>query len=876
MSRIKKLYIINHSHTDIGFTDYPDVCLHQHIEFIDKALDLCEETSNYVEEAKFHWTCESAGVVEHYLDSKSSSEIDRFLKWHRAGQIEITAMRYNFTPLLSIEEMNRSLYSIKRLREKYGVNVNSAMQCDVNGVSWIFADLLPSIGVNFLTMAINPERGGHPKPRPSAFWWKGPAGNKLLCWNGYHYLFGRSNAGLGRFDLAEKLLPPIIEKLEADKEYPFDFLFAQATHPTRVDNGPPDRRICDFVRDWNSAGRTPRIMITTLSEFAHMLVKEYGNNLPVRYGDWIDWWADGVASSAYETSIYRSARELIQVAETIGAWSKALGYEPWPTDRVRQVYHQLMLYGEHTWGAFTSVSAPDSAFTRAQWSRKSSFAYSAWAEAHDVLARAAQNFADRIGRKKEANLLFNTGNLLPKEACPPSPSNELLVINTLPWEREVVVDEPERRTGLAPAGLLDMFFPRGVPWGGTTKEILHHRIRGKVPGFGYAFLSLEDTVSNDGLLAGEDYIENQHYRVRIDPKTGGLAEWYDKDLSHDFAGIYKGWQLGQYVYERVDSPKGREALFVRDFSDLENFGHWRKDTPFIRKSGVSVKIKHGNVNNGQVSIQVRISGPGIYSATCIYRLVNGQKSLEIDWLLNKEDVTDPEAVYIVFPINLAAQFFQADINGISITPGNDQLQGTAYNWYPIQRWVDISDNIRGVTIAPIDAPLVQLGGITTGRWNGKVEPESPTLVSWALHNHWSVNFRASQGGKIPLRYRLTTHAGPCDAEEATRFGAESCVPPIVLRGYAPLGPQEGVLVKLKGEYLFSTMKPAQDNNGIILRLLNLSQSKRQAMLSFPFVSPKSAVLVSPLEKNAQPLQFEKGCVRVEVPGRGMQFVRVIF
>ena len=40
MAGIETLYVVNHSHTDIGFTDYQDVCFRQHREFVDAALDL--------------------------------------------------------------------------------------------------------------------------------------------------------------------------------------------------------------------------------------------------------------------------------------------------------------------------------------------------------------------------------------------------------------------------------------------------------------------------------------------------------------------------------------------------------------------------------------------------------------------------------------------------------------------------------------------------------------------------------------------------------------------------------------------------------------------------------------------------------------------
>ena len=93
--------------------------------------------------------------------------------------------------------------------------------------------------------------------------------------------------------------------------------------------------------------------------------------------------------------------------------------------------------------------------------------------------------------------------------------------------------------------------------------------------------------------------------------------------------------------------------------------------------------------------------------------------------------------------------FTIDLNGIPAKPNEDQLDGAAKDWYPLQRWVDVSDGKRGVTLVPLDAPLVHLGGITTGKWSRTLEPEGPTIMSWALNNHWLVNFKASQGGQDP-------------------------------------------------------------------------------------------------------------------------------
>ncbi len=875
MPKINTIYIVNHSHTDIGFTDYQDLCFRQHGEFIDQALDLIEQTQDYPEDARYRWVCEVTGTTERYLRGASETQVQRFKHWHDAGYIDIGGMQYNLTPMLNVEQMQRSLYPVRRLRDEYGLTIESAMQCDVDGVSWRFADLLPAIGIDFLTMAVNPIRGGVPKPMPGAFWWDGPAGGRILVWNGLHYLFGRSIARFGDWNHVDASLPPILAQLEADERYPFDFLYCQSTHPMRVDNGPPDPRMPDFVRDWNAQGREPRLAFTTPSAFARLLREQAGDMLEVRTGDWLDWWSDGVASSAYETGVSRRTHEQLLMAETIGSWLAANGDPPWRPERAAHVYEQATLYDEHTWGAFASIDAPSALWTRGQWNHKAGYAYRASAEANDLLARASRGFAETVADLAPDGR-FNLGDLAPETAYPHAVADELLIINSLPWERTVIVDEPEHRGGAAPAGVLESFFPREVPWGGLKPETPLRRVTATVPAFGYAVVPMSQTPGNDDLKAAPGVIENACYRIRVDPETGGLAEWHDKTLRHDFASTYRGWRIGQYVYERVDSPEGRNALVVGDFS-MEDFGYWRTDTPWQRQTVESVTVEEPVLEQGRVSIGVRITAPGIRGGRCVYSLDSQQRSLAIDWVLDKVHERGIEAVFIAFPFALEVPDFRADLNGVACTPDVDQIEGSVRDWYPVQRWVDVSDGTHGVTFTPLDAPLVQVGGITTGRTPAKTPPEGPTLMSWALHNHWMVNFKATQGGEIPLRYRLTTHEGTCDDAAAARFGDEAATPPVVLRDYAATGARSGQFLNLNGnDDVLLHAKPAENGDGIILRLQNLTEEPTQTPIRFTGPRPASATITSPVERDRDALPLDGASLTVPLSARGLQSVRVRF
>lgn len=875
MQPIKTLYVVNHSHTDIGFTDYQDLCFRQHREFIDQALDLIEATQHLPEEARYRWTCEVTGMTEKYFQQASSAQIERFKTWHERGYIDVAGMQYNHTPMQNAEQMIRSLYPAQRLRDQYGLTISAAMQCDVNGISWLYADLLADIGIELMTMAVNPLRGYTPKPIPNAFWWEGPAGNTVLAWNGFHYLWGRSIAKLGDWRFVDDSFPPIVKGLEADPDYPFDFMYAQSTHPMRVDNGPPDPRMPAFVERWNAEGRTPRIEFTTPSAFNRFLRDQWGDKLQTLRGDWLDWWSDGVASSAFETGVSRATHEQLLMAETLGAWLESEGERLWSAERARNAYEAATLFDEHTWGAFASIDAPTSLWTRSIWNRKSSYAYEASAESLDLMARASRALAEAVADPGIEGM-FNLGDLDQRAAYPESGADSVLVFNTLPWERTVIVEEPELHGWAAPAGVLEDFFPRNVPWGGVRPATEFRRVTGTVPAFGYAFLPLANAPSNDDLKGHGHSIENAWYRITVDPKTGSLSEWYDKELGKNLAGSYQGWGLGQYVYERVESDEGRQALFWGDFS-APDFGYGRTDTPWDRSTVTSVTIGEPVIAHGRASITVSVEAAGIRGGACTYSLETNQKTLGIDWELDKIHETGIEAVFIALPFALGKPNFRADINGVPFAPNEDQLNGTVRDWYPLGRWVGLDDGENSVLVAPLDAPLMHLGGITTGKWARELEPEGPTLMSWALHNHWMVNFKASQGGLIPLRYRLTSASGPVDDAAAWKFGAEAATRPITLRDYLRTGPETGRFLDIPESLPIAVWaKPAENGDGVIVRVQNLSDDPIEVPVTVLSAQPASATTTSPLEIDDTTIALDGSTATVRVGASDIQSVRLRF
>src|SRR5690554_2967180 len=156
---IREIRLVSHTHTDFGFTDYPDTVFRHHNRIIDRAIEVCEAEAGRDDAAQFRWTSEVAAITENWLRTASSRQIDRFLALHQQGKMGVGGMLVHWTPLVSPANAARSMRAIDRLRREYGLTVDVAWQCDVNGLGWHWVDLLLDMGMKGMVLAPNPHRG---------------------------------------------------------------------------------------------------------------------------------------------------------------------------------------------------------------------------------------------------------------------------------------------------------------------------------------------------------------------------------------------------------------------------------------------------------------------------------------------------------------------------------------------------------------------------------------------------------------------------------------------------------------------------------------------------------------------------------------------
>ena len=849
------IYLFHHSHTDIGYTDLQTRIFKKHAEYLDDVIRYCRETEDYPDEARFRWNAEVAWTIENYIQQRPKEKVDELMELIRKGRVEVGAWYLQLSDGFAHEELIRALYPARELSRRFGIPVTCAMNNDVTGFSWAAPQLLSRTGVRYFATGINETRSLAPLRRPCAFYWESPDGSRILHWNGEHYLF--SNYEL-RIHEGEEKSRPAVEKylagLEERGDYPFD-LIAFNISAWVTDNCPPGRALSDIVRDWNAHWVSPKLRLATMREYFQALEEKYQDRIPAYKMGWPDYWTDGVASTAYETGVNRLAHTELLNAEKLAAIAASAdpGF-PYPGGEINEGYSSTMFYDEHTWGAHNSIDEPDVEFVRGQWALKSGFAYKAAEVGRTLARRGLEALARRVKRPE---------------------GHSLVVFNPLSWTRtdvaQISLPQPlverkgkfrliDRRTGLEePFELLD------------ERTLLF--LAREVPSLGYAAYSLSpdeaEGPAERGAQSTAGRLENDFYRVEIDPSTGGLKSVYDKESGRELVDGTAPYTLNQYIYENPEG--GRKAV-----DDMT------KRAVFRRRSPSDAKIGPGSSGPVVSSLKISSTAPGALMLESEVRLYAGLKRIDLVNRLWKEDVRLPEAVYFAFPFKQDGGAFRFEIADGMMRPEHDQLPRTVRDWHTVQNWVELAGADDSVVWSPIEAPLVQFGDINTGKWLMKLDLLNPWLFSYAMNNYWMTNFKASQGGPATFRYALTSRSGGADAVQSTRFGWEVHTP--FLASWIP-EESRGTLDARAGSFfevdnpnvLIQTVKMAEDGDGMIIRLREIAGRAAEVHLSSPFFREHgfSAWLTDLAERNEVSARLSEPGVTIPVSAFGIQTVRVV-
>ncbi len=753
-----EVYLVQHTHTDIGYTRPQTEILPEHLRYIDHALDFCDQTDHLPDAAKFRWTIETSWSVREYLRSRPQAQIDRLLQRLKEGRLEATGMFFNFSEIADESALAAQTKTLRFLKNQ-GIDVTTAMQNDVNGIAWCMVDYYNNTNVKYLDMGIHAHRARKPFNKPTTFWWQSPAGNRLLSYRSEHYMWGnRLGVHTGQEEVFRANLSNYLKSLE-DRDYPYNKISLQFSGYV-TDNSPPSTKACYIIDEWNKKYEWPKLRSALASDFLIYLDEQHADEIPAQEVAWPDWWTDGVGSAANETRVTRFTQTEIAATTAIFAMAKLSG-QKLPQDlqpEIEDIYDDVLFYDEHTHGAAESVSDPLAQNTINQWGMKSSYAWDG-AKRSSSLQEKAMGFVEPVIGRSDVPIIavFNTLNWTRSNMVELFIQNEILPEGadftiTDDMGREVPAQEFDRRG-------------EGAYYGLWVEDI---------PPLGYKTFQINvGSAGKEQALSDEsESLENEFYKLTIDGKKGIITSIYDKELQRELIDPEDTLSLGQVIYEQL-----------KDRHSLERLTASTRDTvyrPLNEKHSLPENLNVIKVENGAIFKSIWINGKIPVCAddrgvTIEVRLYHHTKKVELLYRLFKLPIYDPEAVYVAFPFHLADGRLAFEAQGGVVYPGRNQLRGTASDWNTIQNYAAVKSDDAQILYVSGDIPLVHFGDLNIGRYYYQLKPKTNHIYSWVMNNYWVTNFKASQKGELRWKYAINSSSDNSHTY-ATRFGWGERVP----------------------------------------------------------------------------------------------------
>ncbi|RLD51571.1 MAG: hypothetical protein DRJ05_18265, partial [Bacteroidetes bacterium] len=777
----------------------------EHLRYIDYALDYCDQTDDFPDNAKFRWTCEASWPVREYLKSRPKEQLERLVKRVKEGRIEVTGMFFNYGEIVDETNLAAQLQPLTDFNI-IGIEVKTLMQNDVNGIAWSLVDYAQNTNIKYVLMGQHGHRARIPFDKPTAFWWESPSGKRLLAYRSEHYMHGNV-LGLtsGNLNTFKNGLANYLSELDA-KGYPFAETAFQFSGSI-TDNAPPSTVACEIVKQWNENYEWPKIKLAVASEFLEYLEDNYSDDLPVFRVAWPDWWADGFGSAMRETQAVRLTQEDMIANTGLLSMAKLLG-ETLPDDiynDIQDVQDAMLFYDEHTFGADESISAPFSENSMVQWAEKSSYAWDAVMKSR-LLKEKAMGYIQAYFQKTDVPTI--------------------VVFNTLNWDR----------TGLVRVFIDHEIIPVDKNFRIIDKD--NHEIKTQamesqgggtywslwvedIPSFGYKTYRIEVSEENGKLSIESPALydfSNDFYHIKLDENTGNILSIFDKELQLQLTDTDDTVKTGQFVYEQLDNRH-----------QLERYTSSKVDTVYVPLEGsreMLQDIQLLSLKNGPIWKSLYLNGkiPDCADEKGVdieIRLYHDDKRIEFYYSMNKLPVTTAEGIYIAFPFYLDGGNLIYEAQGGLVEPGINQLEGTASDWNTIQHFASVKNDDTQIVFSSADVPLVQFGAINTGRFYYKHQPETSHIYSWVLNNYWTTNFRASQEGGLKWSYSITS-GNDVSNTFATRFSWGTAIPfltRVLPKGNAITPLKEESLISIDAQnVLLVNAKLSKDGKGIILHL----------------------------------------------------------
>jgi alpha-mannosidase len=749
-----KIHLLHHTHFDIGYTHTQEEVFQIQMRNLENGMALVDQNRHRPDAARFRWNPEVTFTVMKWLEQAQQNEIDRFVSMVQDGYIGLDGFYAGMlTGLCRPEELAQVFFQKKNLEKLTSVAIDSAMITDIPGWNWGLVSALAENGIRYLSSGPNAgDRIGYTLKEwgDKPFYWISPSGReRVLLWvhgKGYAWFHtGLDYAG----KMKNKLTPGRVRRYMRSLEhsgYPYDTVIIRYT--IGADNGPADEHLSQIVEEWNTSIDDIQLNISTTSKAMAEFEREYGRQIPEYRGDFTPYWEDGACSTARETAIAREASEQLTQAQTLFALTGVEKNRQLET----RAWDDVLLFNEHTWGAHNSISQPDHPFAQSQWAWKRERALEASHNTHELLSNATGGAVE-------------TTRFYMDESSSAKTDDRFTVYNPHSWTVSQIVElnsafgqvfdmenQPAPCQRLA-SGRLAVYIKDLHPF--SSRE--------------YCLADGEPAPMKNGCRVDRLQLNNSRVTVGIDERTGSIRSFCMDGVEH--VDPKSDDTFNGYVLVPIKTPVFKQRENVTDGVRIEEVdsGPLRATIRVSRKAARTIEYA-SEISVDAFSNEVRINN-----------------------MLNRPVSRWKEGIHFSYPFDLPDGTVRYDCAWGVAQLDVDQLTGANRNFITASRWVDVSNEKRGICCVLLDAPIFKSGVLTRDPWRWgppelcgwkKHAAYNGTIYSYVMNNYWQTNYKADQPGWTLFRYVFKPHDRFSSAQNY-RVAMENAQPLILAYGGRP-------------------------------------------------------------------------------------------
>ena len=366
---------------------------------------------------------------------------------------------------------------------------------------------------------------------------------------------------------------------------------------------------------------------------------------------------------------------------------------------------------------------------------------------------------------------------------------------------------------------------------------------------------------------GKTSIESRFFKVTLDSEMGAIKSIYDKELGKEIIDEEAPHKLNQLILRSAKSGKKEKSSTAR--------------------------IQKGQ--EGPIYGSLIVSGKALGCPQVAEEIILYDKIKRID-IANRilKDSTPFLEIYFAFPFKIERPTFHFEGCNSVIEPLKDQFPGSNSNYYVLQHWASVSDGETGVTLSSVEAPTMEFGGLwasyvsrihsgvtSPGFGQAFLKPgdlKKGYMYSYVMLNNFRTNFQPVQVGERLFRYSITTHKGDWKKKRVYNFGwaFQNPLIPVCINGKkkGTLPISNSFCQIDQPNVLLLTLKQAEDEGGLIVRLMETEGKDTEVTVRLPFLTIARVYQTNLVEENERLLSAQEHEVVAPIKAFGITTIRV--